>query len=184
MPQPIKYTFFTLVSLLLFLCSCSDKNAWKTFTSKEGNFSVDFPGTPRDTAFLGGVSLQNEFWIELDKDQPNAYYKVNYIELPSIPDLYNSGNTDPCSFAKGMHQADMQLYALQLAGSLREGSKLIPGKYEAEEFKVDFKDKSGLVTVRKICAGGKLYTLMVISHAGKEDNDLTAKFFNSFTVIK
>lgn len=184
MPQPIKHTFLILVSLLLFLCSCSDKNEWKTFTSKEGGFSVTFPGTPRDTAFLGGVSLQNEFWVRLDNDPQNAYYKVNYIELPSIPDLYNSGNIDPCSFAKGMHKADMQLYALQLEGSLREDSKLIPGKYEAEEFKVDFKDKSGLVTLRKICAGGKLYTLMVISHAGKEDNELMTKFFNSFTVLR
>lgn len=184
MPKIVSPKFLIFVFFLQILFSCSDKNEWKTFTSKGGGFSVDFPGTPRDSAFLAGVSLQNEFSLNLDNDPLNAYYKVNYIQLPSIPNLYNGGEIDPCSFAKGMHKADMQLYALQLEGSLREGSKIIPGKYEAEEFKVDFKDKSGLVTVRKVCAGGKLYTLMVISHAGKEDNKLITKFFNSFKVLK
>lgn len=176
------HKFLIFLFLLQILSSCSDKKAWKTFSSKEGGFSVDFPGTPKDTAFLGGVSLQNEFSVRFDHDPLNTYYKVNYIQLPSIPNLYSNGEMDPCTFAKGLHKTDMQYYALQLEGSLREESKLIPGKYEAEEFKVDFKDKSGVVTVRKLCAGGKLYTLMVISHAGKEDNELTAKFFNSFAV--
>lgn len=175
--------FLIFVFFLQILCSCSDKTEWKTYTSKEGGFSADFPGTPGDTAFLAGVSLQHEISLNLDNNPLNAYHKVNYIQLPSIPNLYKGGETDPCSFAKGMHQSDMQLYAFQLEGSLREGSKIIPGKYEAEEFKVDFKDKSGLVTVRKVCAGGKLYTLMVISHADKEDNELTTKFFNSFKVL-
>lgn len=184
MPKLMNHTFLILVFLLQFLFSCSDKNEWKTFTSKEGGFSVEFPGTPKDTAFLGGVSLQHEFSVMLDNDPLNTYYQVNYIQLPSIPNLYGKGETDPCSFAKGLHQADMQYYALQIEGSLREGSNIIPGKYEAEEFKVDFKDKSGVVTVRKICARGKLYTLMVISHAGRENNVLTSKFFNSFVVLK
>jgi hypothetical protein len=183
-PKIVSPKFLSFVFFLQILFSCSDKTEWKTFTSKEGGFSVDFPGTPKDTTFLGGVSLQNEFSVRFDNNPLNSYYKVNYIQLPSIPDLYNGGEMDPCSFAKGLHQSDMQYYALQLEGTLREGSKLIPGKYDAEEFKVDFKDKSGLVTVRKICAGGKLYTLMVISHAGKEDNELTTKFFNSFVVLK
>lgn len=178
------YKLLIFLVLLQILSSCSDKNEWKTFTSKEGSFSVDFPGTPKDTVFLGGVSLQNEFSVRFDNDPLNTYYKVNYIQLPAIPNLYGKGEMDPCTFAKGLHQADMQYYASQLEGTLRSESRIIPGKHEAEEFKVDFKDKSGIVTVRKVCTDGKLYTLMVISHAGKEDNDLTAKFFNSFTVLK
>jgi len=173
-----------IFSFLLILSSCSDKQEWKAFTSKKGSFAVDFPGTPKDTAFLGGVSLQNEFSVRFYDDAVNSYYKVNYIQLPSIPNLYTGGETDPCTYAKGLHKTDMEYYALQLGGTLRSGSKLIPGKYEAEEFKVDFKDQSGVVTVRKLCAGGKLYTLMVISRAGKEDNELTKKFFNSFAILE
>ena len=184
MPKLFKHTLLIFLFLLQILSSCSDKNEWKTFTSKEGVFSIDFPGTAKDTAFLGGVSLQNEFSVRFDNNPINSYYKINYIQLPSIPNLYSSGDMDACRFAKGLHKTDMQYYALQLDGTLRNRSKIIPGKYEAEEFKVDFKDKSGIVTVRKICAGGKLYTLMVISHANKEDNQLTEKFFNSFTVLK
>lgn len=184
MPKLFKHTCLIFLFLLQILCSCSDKDAWKTFTSKEGGFSVDFPGTPKDTAFLGGVSLQSEFSVRFYNNPINSYYKVNYIQLPSIPNLYSSGNMDACSFAKGLHKTDMLYYALQIGGTLRNGSKLIPGKYEAEEFKVDFKDQSAVVTVRKVCANGKLYTLMVISHPNKEDNELTEKFFNSFTVLK
>lgn len=184
MPKVVSPKFLIFIFFLQILFSCSDKPEWKTFTSKEGGFSVDFPGTPRDSTFLAGVSLQNEFSLRLDDDPLNAYYKVNYIQLPSIPNIYNGGEMDPCDFAKGLNKSDMQLYALQLEGSLRESSKIMPGRYEAEEFKVDFKDKSGVVTVRKICTGGKLYTLMVISHASKEDNELTTKFFNSFKVLK
>lgn len=184
MPKSFNSIFLILLFLLQGLSSCSDKTEWKPFTSKEGGFSVDFPGTPRDTTFLGGVSLQNEFSLRFYNDAVNSYYKVNYIELPSIPNLYSTGEIDPCTYAKGLHKTDMEYYALQIEGTLRSGSKLIPGKHEAEEFKVDFKDKSGVVTVRKVCTGGRLYTLMVISRAGKEDNELAAKFFNSFVILE
>jgi hypothetical protein len=184
MPKLVSRKLLIFLFLMQMIVSCSDKNEWKTFTSKEGSFSIDFPGMPKDTAFLGGVSLQNEFSVRLDHDPLNTYYKINYIQLPSIPDLYGNGNMDACSFAKGSHQTDMEYYALQIGGTLRDGSKILPGKHEAEEFKVDFKDKSGVVTVRKVCAGGKLYTLMVISHANKENNDLAEKFFNSFAILK
>lgn len=184
MPKLVSHKLLIFLFLMQMIASCSDKNEWKTFTSKEGVFSIDFPGMPKDTTFLGGVSLQNEFSVRLDNDRINTYYKINYIQLPSIPDLYSNGNMDACSFAKGLHKTDMEYYALQIGGTLRNGSKILPGKHEAEEFKVDFKDKSGVVTVRKVCAGGKLYTLMVISHANKENNDLAEKFFNSFAILK
>lgn len=176
--------FLTLLAAAqLIFCSCSTKPEWKTFRSKDGGFSIDFPGTPADTAFLAGVSLQHEVWLRMDEDATNTYYKVNYIDLPRIPDLYHSGNMDPCSLAKGMHKADMLLYASQVEGTLREASTPVPGTNEAEEFKVDFNNGSGLVTVRKICANNKLYTLMVISRAGQENNALSATFFQSFKVL-
>lgn len=175
-----KIALFLSVATLM---SCGRSPRWEKTESKEGKYSVEFPGTAKDTTQLEGMSLTYKKYLTDMEAEDNSYYSVTCLEIPAALDTNKL--IDPCGWAEGTFKYDVILYARSIGGMVRNDSVM---KKTAErpvrEFTIDFADSSGTVTMRKLCDAGKIYTLLVVSRAKQENNENLNHFFNSFSLLK
>jgi hypothetical protein len=142
----------------------NDLKKWKKFTSKEGGFSITFPGTPETkstfTFFREGDG--KPFWMM-------AIWQAQKIKLDDkkvASDFLQGGQAGILAKAKGMLLKEV---VFERAGR------------PARDFSFR-SDKYGFVRTRLILAGDKLY---ILSFYGETEKLLTSKFaehyFGSFT---
>lgn len=63
----------------------SDADGWKTYTNEDGNFSVDFPGTPTENSQVTSTEV-GDIKIHMFMYQPpgvEAIYMVGYNDMPA-----------------------------------------------------------------------------------------------------
>lgn len=144
------------------------------FTSNEGQFSIDFPGTPRQaskplTLQGGGASTLHQFWVELDND--DITYMVIY-------------NDYPADYAGASPQ--------ELLETLRDG--IVRDKTLTSNVPIDLYgvpglaftavDKSGWqYAVHQYLDGTRFYQLIIVEDKGHPAS-MAEQFMNSFRILK
>jgi hypothetical protein len=172
-----KITFLLCFAALLAACS-----PWDEVKVEKGGYAIEFPGPPVDTSQIEGLSLAHKMYYKEMPGAKNSYYSVTYIDIPSVMD--SSKLIDVCEWARASYQYDMILFSRMVGGNLHNDSVIISmAGLPAREFKVDFGDQSGTVTVRKLCSGKRIYTIMVITRANALNNESIKKFFDSFRLL-
>lgn len=143
------------------------------FTSAEGRFSLELPGTPQQAAKPltlqgGGASTLHQFWVDLDND--NITYMVIY-------------NDYPADYASASPQ---ELLQTMRDGVVRE--KTLTSDVPMELFGVPGRaftalDKDGWqYAVHQFLDGTRLYQLIVVNN---KDHPAarTEQFMNSFRIV-
>lgn len=145
----------------------------QAFTSTEGMFSVELPGTPQQAAKPlalqgGGTSTLHQFWVDLDQD--NITYMVIY-------------NDYPADYASASPQ--------ELLETMRDGvvrDKTLTSDVPMELFGVPGRaftalDKDGWqYAVHQFLDGTRLYQLIVVNSKG-HPAPRTEQFLNSFRIL-
>lgn len=172
-----KIAFLLVSAVLLFSCS-----PWDEVKVEPGGYAIEFPGPPVDTAQIEGAALAHKTYYQDMKSKDNSYYAVTYIDIPTAMDTNKL--IDVCEWARASYKYDMILFARAVGGELHNDSVMVTADgLPAREFKCDFLDKSGTVTVRKFCSGKRIYTLMVITRTEAKNNKAINKFFDSFRLL-
>jgi hypothetical protein len=163
---------------------------WKEFTSKEGRFSVSFPGTPKQQdrtlqTALGPVTT-HDFVVQSDV---SAYY-LSYSEFPNVGALTASDQREMLDSSRDR--------------AIRDGAKLISeadvsvGGTPGREF---LAEKNGMILrARVVYSNGRLYNIIIGVAANTAFSDgkpspnaanrteffeeISAKFFDSFKLTK
>src|SRR6185437_12632694 len=146
----------------------------EAFTSTEGLFSVELPGTPKQAAkpfsLLGGeASTLHQFWVDLDSD--NITYMVIY-------------NDYPADYASA---APRELLQTMRDGVVRD--KTLTSDVPMDLFGVPGRaftalDKDGWqYAVHQFLDGTRLYQLIVVNNK-EHPAPRTEQFMNSFRILK
>lgn len=163
--------FFGLTMLLLHSCGMG---GWRVVDGAE--FTVEFPGEPKDTATMQGKISGGKLFYEpveggLDS---NLYYAVSFYTLPDSAKLLGEQLND-------MLYTDAQIYAWGIGAILADSGKVVKsGITEGREYKVLLSQNAGVTTIRKFAYGKRLYTLTVITDNRNLDNSSIRRFMESF----
>lgn len=144
------------------------------FTSPEGMFKINFPGTPKESAKPltlqgGGASTLHQFWVDIDND--NITYMVIY-------------NDYPADYASASPQ--------ELLETMRDGvvrDKTLTSDVPIELYGVPGRaftavDKDGWqYSVHQFLAGSRLYQLIVVN-SRDHPAGTTEEFMNTFRILK
>lgn len=182
----MKTPFKLLVCLLalgLFLGACGgeeepDRPAYKTFTSDEGKFSADFPGTPkRDarTETAGDIQLN---LVHFSVDNGDEAVSVSFIDYPE-----SVSTQDPKvlldSIAEGAATAaDGTVEGAE--STLESKTPTTVGDHQAIDFQVDIDERE--LVARAILVGTRMYLLQVVSEPGV-DSTSYERLTESFELI-
>jgi len=165
------------------LTSCGSKdstaaspNDWKPFSSEAGNFSVLFPGTPKEKNVVGQTAIgemeMRSFVVETDLQ---TAYALNYNDFPPRLDLSDPERV----FDQGMDSA------LGKTGTVITQRSMRCKGYPAREF--EFKaggDANYVGRIRLILVGRRLYNIETIFLTGNPHESDCQKFFDSFSLNK
>lgn len=182
----MKTPFKLLIGLLalgLFLGACGgeeepERPAYKTFTSEEGKFSAEFPGTPkRDarTETAGDIQLNLVHFSVDNGDEAVSVSFIDYPETVSAQDpkvLLDSIAEGAASAANGtVDGAD---------STLESKTPTTVGEHQAIDFQVDIADRE--LVARAILVGTRMYLLQVVSEPGV-DSTSYERLTESFELI-
>lgn len=146
----------------------------QAFSSAEGLFSVELPGTPQQAAKPlslqgGGASTLHQFWVDLDND--NVTYMVIYNDYP---DDYASASPQ-------------ELLQIMRDGVVRD--KTLTSDVPMDLFGVPGRaftalDKDGWqYAVHQFLDGTRLYQLIVVNNR-EHPAARTEQFMNSFRILR
>lgn len=182
MKTPLKM-LVCLLALGLFLGACSKeeepkKPAYKTFTSDEGKFSADFPGTPkRDarTETAGDIKLN---LVHYSVDNGDEAVSISFIDYPDAVSAQ-----DPKvlldSIAEGAAKAaDGTVQGAE--SKLKSKTPTTVDGHEAIDFQVDIEQRE--LVARALLVGTRMYLLQVVSEPGVKSTSYD-KLTSSFKLI-
>lgn len=162
-----------LFCLPLFFTSCN-MGDWRVYETSE--FSIEFPGTVRDTVTMEGTYAGSKSYYEpvagaLDS---NMYYSISMYSLPDSISVLKENLRD-------LFDTDVKIYAWSIGGELTDTGRVVKsGEVEGMEYKVIIAGNRGISTVRKFAVGRHLYTLLVVTENQKLENHAIRKFMESF----
>jgi hypothetical protein len=155
---------------------------WKEFKSSTGNFSVLFPGVPKESSLAQSYE-QHEFTTHsFQFNSPNAEYIVRYVDFPVRVDeperregILDAVRTDTLEKDKG-----------KLLKEAPESIAGKPGRY------ISWRSEAGTIWQSKYFLTG--YRIYTVSFGMVEQNDapeaiqkfnesIAAKFFDSFKLV-
>jgi len=157
-----------------FLASTASPAAWQEFSSTDGNFAVQMPGTPsyekksQNTA-LGPIDM-HMFTLNIKRD---AAYMIMYSDYPEIvtrakpDDLLDGGRNGALANTKGKLLGEQNISLDGFPG--REIVIEVPGK--------------GLMKLRAFLVRQRLFQVMAVGTKDKIDHEDTAKYLTSFRFL-
>ncbi|PWT93883.1 MAG: hypothetical protein C5B55_03670 [Blastocatellia bacterium] len=159
----------------------SDLGNWKKYSSNEGRFSVDFPGTPKLSTEEAGTP-SGKFTVNKCNVTTLAEYGVIYTDFPTKIDGSEAANAVLDNGAKAA--------VSRVKSKLLSITEINVGGYPGRLLKEEMRDGS-IMYAKMILAGQRLYQVAVtMPSAEKISENQTAtyqdaadKFLNSFRLI-
>ena len=154
-----------VLALLAVTAGCQKPIEWQNYTSKEGNYSAQMPGTPKSQSQQEAGLTVHADTVELS----NGAYAVSYTDLPKGAPFDLDGAVK--GVVSGMKGELVQSKEITLEGKPgREFTFKIPGK--------------GAGAARLFVKDGRLYQLIVAGSNVDLSSDDVQKFFTSFKLEK
>ncbi|MGL5889848.1 MAG: hypothetical protein ACRC3B_08180 [Bacteroidia bacterium] len=159
-------------AFLLASCGGAGWNTYETDT-----WSVEFPGTPKDSASVAGDASSVKVFYEPQENKldSNVYYSVsNYTMKDSLNQL--------ASYYEKLFHGDVQVYAWGIGGILADsvGKPVKAGNISGYEYRVIIGENAGLARIRKFALGRRVYTVLVLTENAYIANVQADYFLNSF----
>lgn len=174
---------YSLIAILAtgFQAPTAGQKPWAAFTSKDGNFVVDFPGKPTKSFTRVARSGRGQVKIVVVQcDTPDVLYTAEKIEVPPI---------------KGLKAADIEAIldfwrddlSNEFNGKIitQKKLRLDSGSYGRDftiEGRPDPKGGLAVIRVREYLSTKALYMLIASTASDRELPDDVGRFFGSFTV--
>jgi hypothetical protein len=157
---------------LLALSGCGGPS-FKEFSSADGKFKVQMPGTPKETSQTQGDVKLKMFIVE----EKNGAYAVMYADLPFPEDLppavqAMSLNGSVESMTKGANGKKIASSEIKLAD-----------KYPGRSVEADLPDKGGKLNGRIYLVGKRLYQVLVMGKGDFSKSEAATKFLDSFELL-
>jgi hypothetical protein len=157
-----------------FLAGGCRKVEFKEFSSPEGRFKVEFPGTPKKTNQQAAGIKMTTYTVE----EKNGAYVVAFADAP-IP----SGETE-AQLRKRLDGARDGMVG-NVGGKLTSESDLtLKDKYPGREVKADIPSKKGALRARVYIVDGRLYQVMVIGTSSWITSAEATRFLDSFALTE
>jgi len=156
---------------LLLLTGCGPEQL-KPFSSPDGKFSVQMPGTPtQKTESAAGIT----FKMYLVERGSNGMM-VAFADMPiqaNEPDAVIQKRLD------GARDGAVKNINATLTSS---SSITLAGKNPGRELTANLPENKGIVKMRIYIVGTRMYQLMVLSTPSYVNSENAGKFFDSFTI--
>ena len=173
-PTPLSTTSTTPVATLSTLPQAL---AFQTFTSKEGNFSVDFPGKPKTSdnsiTVMGESTTSYHFWITTDHG-PAVTFEVDYTD-------YSKGTVNT-EGPDGLLNQEIKNLSISVTGKASGIKDIQLGQLKGKEFTIDEPTKSKEYD-RVYVKGNRTYSLLVEYPTTFDLSKESQTFFNSFQLL-
>jgi hypothetical protein len=172
-PRIVKHVVYFLAIVALFISGCAN-GGWRVVDG--GEFTVEFPGAPIDTATaVGDAAGAKLYFIPVDNGiDSNIYYAVSVYTLDDSAEIMGD-------LLDEIMLKDAEIYAWSMGAFLSDSGKVVKsGKYSGYEYSVFLAQNSGILKMRKFAKGKHLYTLVVITGNEYLENKDIYKFLDSF----
>ncbi len=171
-----------LLALSLLLGACANDEpeapAYKTFTSDEGKFSAQFPGTPKRearTETAGDIKLN---LVHYSVDNGNEAVSVSFIDYPDAV-----AAQDPKALLNEVADGAASAADGNVKGANSELKSKTPTTFqghEAIDFEVDIEKRK--LAARAVLVGTRMYLMQVVSEPEVESTTYE-KLTSSFKLI-
>lgn len=184
MKKQLTIISFTLISCFLF--SFGYLQDWFNYVSKEGNYKIQFPASPKEqtqtvASAVGDLTMYIALVESEDEQAANLLYMSAYCAYPG--DKVNSDNPKETldKFFKGAAEGA----AKKINGEIRSFKEIsykgFPGRellIDANLAGMDFAVKQKLILVKN-----KFYMVQTFTRKEMETNTESTKFFDSFGLV-
>ncbi len=161
----------TLASLFLagWLVISKPSTEWKTFSPKEGGFSVMMPGTPS----AEGYSSEDRSYVNVFNARgAGAVYSIHYSALPTKFELWEFG-----SILDEMREVLLS----ENQWRLLEEENIVLSGHPGRELRIE--TQKSLINLRLYIAGDKIYQLILQRPPGAALSGEDKRFFDSFKLV-
>lgn len=176
----LRQSIFTIVAIVIAAgTSAGDDppSKFKEFTSKEGRFSVDFPGTPKDSKepVSKGGPMQTQYYV----DGPTGAYLVSFQDNPNLAKA-------------GKAELEKSLVTAQATVQKATQGKLISAKEisldkdtPGREYEFDvLAGPGGVFRSRAYMVKDRLYQVIVVGQKDFARSKDADRFLGSFRIVK
>ena len=169
-----------VTGLLLGACGDGEPQAptYRTFTSEEGKFSAQFPGTPKRearTETAGDIKLN---LVHFSVDNGDEAVSVSFIDYPPTV-----ATQDPKALLNGIADGAANAADGNIKGARSELKAKTPTKFdghEAIDFQVDIDNRK--LAARAVLVGTRMYLMQVVSEPNVRSTSYE-KLTSSFKLI-
>jgi len=158
----------------LFLLSVAYSSNWKTYTIKDGKFTIELPGEPKQQT----QTLDTEFG-KLDMSMliytnENSSYIVGFTDYPKSS--MTTVNID--TFFENAKKGALK----NTNGTLLQEKVIAYKTYPGREIKVSAMNGKAIILMRFFLAGNRFYEVLAALPPDEEYTENTKRFFDSFTI--
>jgi len=151
----------------------AEETNWFTLTSKEGNFSINFPSKPKELSFdrqtIKGV-IPYQMWTV---ERPDRAFNLTYIDIPDIT---------PDDGEKLVDSTFASMAAERIGGKLLDEKDVKIGGHPGKEFTVEATNLVAHCRIRAYMVGVRQFTVQVVG--GRErDQKEDLIFLDSFRLL-
>jgi hypothetical protein len=156
----------------LFLVSGCGSPPFKEFSSKEGKFKVQMPGTPKETKQNAGGMDMHMYTTE----QRNGAFAVAYSDSP-VP--LGQSPAQAKLALDGARDGALKNINAKLTG---EKDITLAGKHPGREITADLPDNKGQLKARFYIVDRRIYQQLVMGNKSWVESPDAAKFLDSFAL--
>ncbi|HEX2053726.1 MAG TPA: hypothetical protein VHJ78_08395 [Actinomycetota bacterium] len=164
MNRPSRTLLALLAALAVFLGACGGEEEpaaaqYRSFTSEEGKFKADFPGTPKRearTETAGDIRLN---LVHFSVDNGDEAVSVSFIDYPP-----SVATQDPKALLNGIADGAATAADGNVQGASSELVSKTPTSFEGHEaidFEVDIDERK--LNARAVLVGTRMYLMQVVS---------------------
>jgi hypothetical protein len=165
-----------LLIVIFSLVACSPKPNWQEFIGPEGDFSIQLPGTPKESVSTSNPDI-GEVTIHMFNVPMGKYaYVVAYSDYPS-DFVQNNG-------AKKILEGARDGALSNTGGKLLEETSLDLNGDPGLGLKVESPDGKNLAQAKMYMVGTRLYQIFVAGPKDEEGSPDIQKYFESFKLNK
>jgi hypothetical protein len=153
-----------------------DGAPWQEFSSEDGHFKIQMPGSPAHQSQSMMGTTMNLFSLE----GKELLYGVGYADMP-IPGLERES---PAQIEQRL-QGAVQGSVSNINGKLtRQSGISLAGKFPGKEYEANLPEGRGVIRARVYFVNKRLYVIMVAGKPALVLSGDTNKFFGSFQVTQ
>lgn len=157
---------------------------WKDYTSIEGMFKVQVPGTmfhKSDTVEtkIGPLIYHTHFCQEkLEEGAENFIYMVSYVDYPATAVHSDSTELIPDFFEATMDQA-----AFSIAGDLVYDNPITVQSFPGYIWRINYNQDTGVIKTKAILVNNRYYAIQAVTIKELALNPAVDQFLDSFKII-